>query len=59
MDAFAGNIRRGILGSLGDLVDLIHEHDAILLDGLNGFLFDLFFVDQLRSLFFLGPLEGV
>jgi hypothetical protein len=36
--------------ALGDLVDLVDEHDAVLLDGVQGAGLDLLLVDQLRRL---------
>src|SRR5690554_3947579 len=57
--AFAGDVRRGVLGTLGHLVDLVEKHNAVLLNSQQRFLLDLFLVHQLGGFLVLGQFQGI
>src|SRR5690606_15722969 len=51
LHALATDVGADALTTLGDLVDLVDEHDAVLLAGFDRRLAHLVLVDQLRGLF--------
>src|SRR3546814_20252408 len=55
LHALAGYVGAHALAALGNLVDLVDEHDAVLLAGLDRGLAHLVLVDQLARLFFDQP----
>ncbi len=51
LHTFARYIRSAVFGALGHFVDLVEEHDAVLLDIAQRVVLELFFVDELRRFF--------
>ena len=59
LNPFTGNVRAGALAALADLVDLVEEDDAVILDGGDGLLLQLFRVDQAGRFLFDQRLHGL
>src|SRR5579885_1281169 len=59
LHALTGDVGADPLGARADLVDLIDEHDAVVLDALDRFLNDRVVVDQLVALFAHENVKGV
>ncbi len=57
--AFTGDIRAGGLATLTDFIDLIDKHDAVLFNGVDGVLLQLFRVHQFGRFFFNQQLHRV
>ena len=58
LHALAGDLGPAALATRGDLIDLIDEYDAVLLQHVQRLGLDLFFVDQLGSFFIDQQLQG-
>ena len=59
LHALAGHVGAADVAALGDLVDLVDEHDAVLLDRLQGAGLELLLVDQRGGFLVADQLEGV
>ena len=59
LHTFPRHIGTTVFAALGDLVDLVEKYDAVLLHVVQGATLDVFFIDELGSLFVGQQFQGV